>query len=291
MVLGLQLNWLLTTIKTAMIKWFVLILLFSLPSFAAQKASVVTEGSIVYKGPSFDAPILGYFSAGKKVTVSNKLFGAFYKVRFKQGVIGYISDIDVRVEGGKSNPNSYFAEQTEGSDSKSRPFFGSTHLGLLFGMVDYEDTVGGFTGNSQTNFIGLAFTTPLSFFDGAFLLSANVLYSLEVPEFYSQISERTPEGFVVLGDVQLLYPLFSIMDRKLAGYVGAGVGVTYTNVDLAQEISGDLKLIPTSSAKVGGVFSAGLIYKFSKMALRFEPKYYYEENAYLGITASLAFQF
>lgn len=274
-----------------MIKWLLLIFLYCIPSFAAQRASVVTEGAIVYKGPSFDAPILGYFSAGKKIMLSNKLFGAFYKVRFKQGVIGYISDIDVRTEGGKASSGNFFPEQgEEGSSNKARPFFGSTHVGLLFGMIDYQDTIGNFTGNSQTNFIGATLTTPLSFFDGAFLLGANVLYSLEVPEFYSQISDKPPEGFVLIGDVQLMYPLFSILSRKLTGYVGAGLGVTYTSVDLVQDIGGP-KLVPTSSAKVGGVFSGGLVYKLSKMALRFEPKYYYEENAYFGITASLAFQF
>ena len=274
-----------------MIKWLLLIFLFWIPAFAAQKAVVVTEGTIVYKGPSFDAPILGYFSAGKKITLSNKLFGAFYKVRFNQGVIGYVSDIDVKTDGNKNNSGNLFPEQTEDEKSQNRPYFGTTHAGLLFGMVDYEDTVGDYTGSSQTNFIGATLTTPLSFFDGAFLFSMNFLYSLEFPEFYSNISLQEPDGFVLIGDMQLLYPLFSVLNRKLTGFIGAGMGVTYTDVDLVQEIGGDLKLIPTSSAKVGGVFSAGLVYQMASWALRFEPKYYYEENAYLGITGSLAFQF
>ncbi|MCB0347825.1 MAG: SH3 domain-containing protein [Bdellovibrionales bacterium] len=274
-----------------MVKWLFIFFLFSSTALASQKGTVITEGAIVYKGPSFDAPILGYFSAGKKVSLSNKLFGAFYKVRFKQGVIGYISDIDVRPENGRPGADNFFPDSNNEEKNKKRPFFGSTHIGLLFGMVDYEDTVGGFTGNSQTNFIGGTLTTPFSFFDGAFLLSLNVLYSLEVPDFYSKISLNAPDGFVVIGDIGLLYPFADFFKRKLTAFIGAGVGVTYTDVELVQEISGDTKLVPTSSAKVGGVFSGGLVYKFSSLALRFEPKYYYEENAYLGITASLSFQF
>jgi hypothetical protein len=263
----------------------------SSPLQAAQKATVVTEGAIVYKGPSFDAPILGYFSSGKKVSLSNKLFGAFYKVRFKQGVIGYISDIDVRTENGKNNPENLFASGADEERPLNQPFFGSTYLGLQYAAIDYEDTVGGFTGNAQTNFIGGTLTTPLSFFDGAFLLSMSALYSLETPSFYTKISKVEPEGFVIIGDIQLLYPLFSVSKRRLTGFIGAGMAVAYTSVDLVQEIDGGDKLVPTSSAKIGGSFSAGLLYQFPKIAFRFEPKYYYEENAYLGITASLAFQF
>lgn len=268
-----------------------MIFFFSVQVLAAQKGSVVTEGAIVYKGPSFDAPILGYFSAGKKVSLSNKLFGAFYKVRFNQGVIGYISDIDVRPDNAKAGADSFFPGSNNEEKDKDRPFFGSTHIGLTYAMVGFEDTVGGFTGNSQTNFIGGVLTTPFSFFDGSTLLSMNVLYSLEVPQFYSKISQNAPEGFVILGDVSLLYPIASFLNRKLTAFVGAGLAFGYTDVDLVQEIGGGPKLVPVASAKVGGVFAGGLVYKFSSFALRFEPKYYYEENAYLGITSSLSFQF
>ncbi len=273
-----------------MIKWLFLFFFFSTQVFAAQKGSVVTEGAIVYKGPSFDAPILGYFSAGKKVSLSNKLFGAFYKVRFKQGIIGYISDIDVRPDNAKAGSDFFPGSENE-EKNKDRPFFGSTHIGITYAMIGFEDTVGGFTDNSQTSFIGGVLTTPFTFLDGSTLLSVNVLYSLEVPQFYSKISKNAPEGFVIIGDISLLYPLASFLDRKLTAFVGAGLGLAYTDVDLVQEIGGSPKLVPTSSAKIGGVFSGGLVYKFSSFALRFEPKYYYEENAYLGITSSLSFQF
>ena len=72
-------------------------LALSLPLQAAQMAEVIIDGAMVYKQGDFGSPVLGYLRKGKKVKVSNKTYGPFYKVKLRQGVIGYISDIDVQV--------------------------------------------------------------------------------------------------------------------------------------------------------------------------------------------------
>tara|TARA_B100001248_G_C27399150_1_gene468475 strand:+ start:9904 stop:10719 length:816 start_codon:yes stop_codon:yes gene_type:complete len=265
-------------------RWLFLLsfFLFSAPLLAAQNAVVVTEGAIVYKGNSFDAPILGYFSAGKKIRISNKVYGAFYRVRFKQGVIGFISDIDVKVEGQEFQPGIYDKQKGRKSLSRNRPYLGGSYWGLQYASIDFADTVNGVSNSSATSFIGGNFSFPMSFFDGSFTLSISGLYSLETPSLYKQQADNDPSGFVLLGDAQLLYGLYSAMQRKFSVFLGAGFTAHYTDIDYIQSS----QQVKVSSATFGGVFSLGAAYRFSNFVVKFEPKYFLEEDSYLGMHLS-----
>jgi len=263
-----------------MFKLSILLSLFFAVSFAqaAQNAVVTTEGAIVYRNNNFDAPILGYFSAGKKVRISNKTYGAFYRVGFKQGKIGYISDIDLQVEGKTFQPRGSLAQKNLAE--KRRPYLGGKFFGLRFENINYADTVGAFNGSSTTSFIGGALSFPMAtFFDGAFTVAMNGLYSLQTPELYTALSSSDPSGFVIIGDIQLLYGMMSLLGRKLDIYLGAGVTAGYTDIVVTQSNSE----VPISSASIGGIFSIGMAYQFSSFAVKFEPRYYVEEDSYLGL--------
>ena len=93
---------------------FIVVCLLSNSANAARSAEVITDGAMVYEKADFDSTVVGYLQRGQKVRVSNRPKGAFYRVQFSQGVIGYISDVDVKVEGGKSS------EQASEDDNKSR---------------------------------------------------------------------------------------------------------------------------------------------------------------------------
>ncbi len=93
---------------------FMVVCLLSNSANAARSAEVITDGAMVYEKADFDSTVVGYLQRGQKVRVSNRPKGAFYRVQFSQGVIGYISDVDVKVAGGKSSG------QASEDDNKSR---------------------------------------------------------------------------------------------------------------------------------------------------------------------------
>lgn len=72
-------------------------LILSFNVYAAQLAEVSIDGAMVYKNSNFDAPVIAYLKKAKRVKISSRKYGAFYRVLLKPGLIGYISDIDVKV--------------------------------------------------------------------------------------------------------------------------------------------------------------------------------------------------
>ena len=64
-------------------------------SARGQTATVITDGSMVYKDPNFDAAVMVTLEMGKKIRISKGKRGTFYRVLVKPGVAGWISDVDV----------------------------------------------------------------------------------------------------------------------------------------------------------------------------------------------------
>ena len=125
-------------------KKFLLIFLFMLNPlvFAAQEAVVTTDGAMVYRKGNFDSQVIGYLRSGQKVRVSSKIFGgAFYKVQFKQGVLGYIADTDIEVSG-----KTQAASRTAKKEIKNKSFIGKSSLGRRFRRFEQK-----FQRNSERN--------------------------------------------------------------------------------------------------------------------------------------------
>ncbi|PWU21934.1 MAG: hypothetical protein C5B49_01845 [Bdellovibrio sp.] len=59
------------------------------------KARVVGSNALVYKEADFDSRQLGQYRVGVVVVVSTQSKGAFYPVKIREGVVGFISDVDV----------------------------------------------------------------------------------------------------------------------------------------------------------------------------------------------------
>lgn len=270
----------------------ILILIFVLPLSAAQNAMVITDGAMVYKKGDFDAPVIGYLSAGKKVRISSKKFGPFYRIQFKQGVIGYISDIDVDV-GAKGLPTSKKSSKGEKSPSRVQSFIGKTYLGVSFAKLNFSEEVSSTkTVESESlGFFGLKLTMPLKVLAGPFVFDTNLLYHNGYPGYYDEIA-KGQSGKILMYDAQILYSLAEGTKRTFWAYVGGGLAFSYSSFVIectTGTCAGSRQDL--SDMLFGGVIGGGFAVQTGKFAIKLEPKYYVMKSNYLAIVGSVQYEF
>lgn len=106
-----------------------ILLFFTNTAFAAQVGQVIVDAAPVYEYPQFASKLISKLKKGDSVPVSNLPTEGFYKVRLKNGDLGWISgnDVFVGVQSGKSPPPKVkFSESTyptdeEAEDAPSEP--------------------------------------------------------------------------------------------------------------------------------------------------------------------------
>lgn len=264
-----------------------ILIFLSVPVFAAQNVTVTTDGAMVYKAANFDAPVIGYFSAGKRVRVSTKKFGgAFHRVRFRQGVLGYISDVDFRAIGSaqvEKKKEDKVEEEKPQKPKRLKPLIARTYLGAGIGITQYTEIINKTEFKEPLTVFGLKYTTPFSVLDGPFLLDAQVFGSPSAPKYYDQFSTSAPKGFVLIGAIQILYPLSEFSARRGLFYVGAGPSFSYTNALL--EYSGSK--LDLTELRAGVVFSAGLAFDMGGPIFKLEPKFFVEKASYSSLEAAI----
>lgn len=271
--------------KTAALIFFLLLICSSHWASAAQSATVVTDGAMVYKKKDFDSSVVGYLRAGEKVRISTKKFGPFYRIQFKQGILAYISDVDVQTEGSDSLPTS----KKSNSDGRTKSFISKTYLGLSYGMLNYSEVFQSRNESESLSFFGLKYTAPAKYITGPFVFDANLLYHSGYPSYYNMTSPASQglAGKILMMDAQVLYSLAEGTKRTFSAYLGGGLALSYSSFDV--EISGSKQNL--SDILVGGVLTGGIGYQTGKFAFKFEPKYYAMKSNYLAIVGSVQYEF
>lgn len=272
---------------------FLFSLLFVSVAQAAKTTVVTTDGAIVYKQANFDSPILGYFRAGQKIAISSKKFGqAFYRVRFKQGVLGYIADVDV--EGGvKKTPTKNErkdslseSEQSQRRRERPRAFFARKYMGLTGGLTRYTEILNAKEYRDQMVTYGAKVTLPISFLDGPFFFDINLVGSTSAPKFYRDMSTIPPKGWMFLGATVINYPLFDFSNRRGLFYIGGGPVLAYSTF-LVEVNSAK---VDTTEMRLGAVFNVGMAFDLGGAAFRLEPKFYIEKASYNSYDIALLFE-
>ena len=305
-----------------MLKYFLLISLLVSATFAANSAQlgiVSIDGAMVYKDSNFDAPVIAYLKKGKKVRVSSRRYGAFYRVLVKRGVVGYISDIDVKVVGGdrsvkkkrkkrrkKSRRKKRKRSEEFGEDSSDEDWAGSSdkrfrkpkksifakrYVGAFLGVVNFKEEVLGQKVSSNVNVIGAKVTGPELLFEGPYIFDINLMMSLSAPSYYGEISSTAVSGFFAILDAQVLYPYSTPTYEKWTIYFGGGPFLIYSKFGNVT-VDGEDQPLDLQDLKLGVSALAGFSYEIGKDYLaKIEPKFFLEKNSYFGIFASIQKEF
>lgn len=286
------------------------LLLFASLAQAAQSAVISVDGAMIYKSASFDAPIIAYMQKGKKVRVSSKTYGPFYKVRVRSGMIGFISDIDVEVSKSKrrskkgqrkkrkkgskgdtekeeKDKSDIFAEDDteEERPHRRKPIFATRYVGLLLNNVNYKEEIFNQELSSNELTYGVKLTGPNILLSGPLTLDLSLIFSLSAPSYYEGISSVDPSGFLFFADLNLIFPYIENDNWSL--YFGAGPVIIVSNFDIA---IGN-QALELQELKLGGSFTVGAAYRWRKFIVKFEPKYYLEQNKYFSFLGSIQREF
>ncbi|MBX9767069.1 MAG: SH3 domain-containing protein, partial [Bdellovibrionales bacterium] len=173
---------------------------FCFSAEADQDAIVVAEPSFVYKKPDFDAKQIGELHINQKIRVSQKKFGAFYRTKTPQNVIGYVSDADVRVSGGSkpSKDDGPLKDDPEEQPqpkavSGPHPWWNRWMVGGVLGYARYAELFNREEKASLGLVYGGKITIPLRFL-GEYSLDVSVQGSFTAPQFYRDVAVTTPSG-------------------------------------------------------------------------------------------------
>lgn len=280
-------------VKASTILITVFFLTFTTKSKAAQDATVVTDGAMVYKTANFDSAVLGYLRAGETVRISNKTIGAFYRVKFEKR-IGYISDVDVRpikadnpTSEDQINNNEALNNRTnEGEPKTSTQKVNRTSVDSHLAKLSYAGITASYFLNHNyiVNNTGRFFTYGLKFNFSSQLFSGSQVWDIT-----THFTLTPPEGYqsnlTIFLDLQLLFLLDAIMGKN--GFLFVGLGPTINRWSLKREDSGNVEGATQSKFNFGAVVSFHFGLHIQSVLLKIEPRYYISRKSSPAISISL----
>ncbi len=286
-------------------------------SDAGQAATIKVDGSAVYEVANFDSPVLEYMDRGKKVRISKKIYpgigglGAFYKIRIKKGVYGYIADTDAEVANKRyaekdrsddedddddenlengSDPTKFqsgiFSENDP--DEKSDAFYLTRYVGFAFASYNYAEVIRNKTEVSQTSMLGVKLTGPTGYM-GGMPLDINLLFTTTAPSFYSKVANST-SGFMLIGDALVTLPLYE--SKSILVFYGFGPVIRYSSWQVKLKKQTGKAPVDSQEMGLGVAVTGGAALRLGdRLALRADGRYYYEKEKYFGYGASLLFKY
>lgn len=284
------------------------------PKDPGQKATVSVDGSAIYEYPNFDSPVLEYLDQGKSVKVSKKIYpgigglGAFYKIRIRPGVFGYITDTDVKLNSkssgrasvddrdddedmGDDDPTRLMDETKNEEDADSNPensLYMIRYLGLAAYNFNYSEVLRNQTETSATSMFGVKYTGPTGAM-GGMPLDINLMFTATAPSFYNEIASSTT-GVMLIGDAVAMIPLYD--SRSYIIYYGAGLMLRYSTWKVLLKQQPGRPALDSVELAVGAVGDFGLAVRLSRQFLiRADAKYYYEKEKYFGLGAAIQYKY
>jgi len=277
-----------------------------------QDANIKIDGSAIYEAPNFDSPVLDYLDQGKKVKISKRLYpgigglGAFYRIRVRPGVIGYITDTDVDIAG-KSRSSRTETPRDDNGDTLNDPLeiqqgmvddgpkepgnsiLLTRYLGLTYNSYEYTEVLRNISETVATPMFGLKMSGPTGVM-GGMPLDINAVFTSTAPTFYNKIATST-SGFMILADMLTQLPLYE--GRSFLVFYGFGPVVRYSSWKVKlSKADPSLPPVPSEEVGIGLAANLGAALKLGqKLLIRVEGKYIYEQEKYLGFGAALQFKF
>ncbi|MBC7464959.1 MAG: SH3 domain-containing protein [Bdellovibrio sp.] len=268
-----------------------LLICLSTSVWAAQKGVINSDESDIYSNADFDSDILDNVRRGETYLISDKTYGAFYKIKLKSGKIGYIPDNEVDVNGKPFKEKAFQDEalidkkgkkvsaknkkvdedvQAEGDNEP----FDFNRRGLTLQMINYhEDTMGSLQVDDLLA-IGYKSISDASW---------EVIAAFKAPKYYAEKTGGSAQGIQLWADYGINNTI-SISNRSALRYSGA-IMTHFSQV----KVSAPAKSYDLQDMSLGLVLEAGLMLQIKKVSLDFSAKYFFDRNNYGGLGLSLLF--
>ncbi len=261
------------------------------------RAQIKHSEAHVFKEPNFDSDVLAVLSEGKIYPVSRqKVNKAFYRIRIRPGLVGYISDADVKplfsLPSQKPPPKSGSRIDAEKMPEKNkRSFQYIQYVGGQYSLINFKEDTMGVQRQDRRSFFGLKLSGPDLVVEGAFQTDVNFQFSNGAPSYYESLTGNSADGWIMLMDFR--WQTYSPLGRDVLTFLGFGPMLRYSkfNVSLTDAVTGRSTSYSLEDIAMGAVFNLGGALRLGSIALRGEFQYYWEKLQYLGGGLSLQFAF
>ncbi len=257
-------------------------------------------GALIYKDADFDASIIAKLKRGDVIDASPKKKGYFYRVRVKPGVIGYISDVDVKLTSAKRIKDEKKSAQKKSAAKKDpsaeaepprKPFLNRRYRGFVLEMMSYTENTMGSTRTAQVPFYGIKWTGNDTVFSGEIYTDASIMVALTAPKYYQDATGNPASGWIV--NMNFLFLNAQMQGRSHMTYFGFGPMFKYShiNASLTNSTTGKVSDYSLDDMSAGVVFGLGIGFDLGRYALRSDVKYYLEAKQYASFGLSLQMDF
>ena len=293
-------NKIFSSFKFIIFSYFLVFIFLFLESAYAQsgtgKVVVILQGALVYKDADFDAPVITELKKGQIFDVALKKKGYFYRLRVKPGVIGYISDVDVKLTDGKNilkesspvpksvvqkNKEKKSAEKKEETEKPKKPFLLRRYRGFVLEMMNYtENTLGG-NHSAQVPFYGIKWSGMNTVMAGEVFMDANILFAPSAPKYYADYTGNGTSGWII--NINTMFMNTQKQGKHHFTFFGYGPMFKYSHFDatLTNPTTGRNSNYSLDDMAVGAVFAIGIGFDVAgDYALRADAKYYMELKQY-----------
>lgn len=265
--------------------------------YAQKKAKVISPSTELYGEASFDSEVIRAIDPNETFIISNKTYGPFYKVKLKDGTIGYIPDTELDIEGvGVFEPKN-FETDSESLKSKKKKKSGRSsndddydedtedphlsYFGLTLQAINYhEDTMGGVQVADLTA-LGFKYQPLPGNYDSE--LAYEFFFVPRAPEYYAQKTGGASSGTIFWGTAQISN-VNGINARTSLRY-GAGPFLKYSYF----AIDAQNKKYSLQDITIGLDFGAGVLLHSRYMTLDFGLRYFWDKKPYGGFGISFLF--
>jgi Bacterial SH3 domain. len=256
----------------------------------SQRATVINDGAYVYKDADFDADIMMQLKAGGVYTISKGKKGPFYKIRIKQGVLGWIADSDMKVGVIKvAPPPKPLDLDKEILKKPVKPFETSRFRGIAVEMINYEEDTMGEYRNDQLLFYGIKWNGYNTMFSGDIYTDANLLFHFGAPKYYEELTGHPADGFIFMAN--FLLETVAPQGENMMFFYGFGPMFKYSHFTVAVD-GAEQENFPADDMNLGAVFNIGMGFRPTEsLSLRTDFKYHWEKNKYFGLGLNLGFAF
>ncbi len=276
---------------------FLSLLFLSISSFAVRTGQLSVTDADIYKYSNFDSDILANIRQGETFSVSEKVYDGFYKIKLKSGLIGFVPDHEVVIDGRAFAEKPYIdedreqarldkkkkqknpkhekikIEQEDDEDSEDETF-DSNLKGLSLQIVNFhEDTLGSVQVDDLVA-IGYKNLTDVSY---------EVFAAFKAPRYYSEKTFGSAKGIHVWGayGINNLLPLSGATALRY----GASVMAHYSQI----KVDTSVKAYDLQDLSAGLILEGGMLLRFKKAAVDFSVKYFFDRNNYASFGLSLLF--
>ena len=268
----------------------VLCLLLFAGSFvwAAQRAKILGELVEVYEQPSFDSDVIYEVYKDEVYKISDKTYGAFYRIQYKDKKLGYIVDYELDIDGkGRlkekdldemeliealqlKNPTSLDPR----TEIEEQEVFGKNYAGPVLQIVNYHEDS---RGSEQIDeLVAIGYKSLKTF-------SWSLVGTTKVPKYYTEAAGNSATGFKLWADVGV--------SSEVAQFPGAAIrfaGNVFTHFSSIQ-LQTPVQKYDLQDITAGVNLELAFLKKFSNFGLDFSIKYYFDKSRYAALGVSVLF--